>query len=157
VSGNVDACVGGAAVVKFPKIGNQVLRLQISQNDYEGFQVSVVRDLNDFQKVVSLRAATFMAEQNCPFDEENDLNAMHLLALKDNEPVATVRLRWYANFGKVERVCVHKSLRGTKAVRVILAHAFEIAARKGYRVMTAQIQSRLVPLWSIFQNSITKK
>ena len=73
---------------------------------------------------------------------------MHLLALKDNEPVATVRLRWYANFGKVERVCVHKSLRGTKAVRVILAHAFEIAARKGYRVMTAQIQSRLVPLWS---------
>jgi len=43
---------------------------------------------------------------------------------------------------------VHKSLRGTKAVRVILAHAFEIAARKGYRVMTAQIQSRLVPLWS---------
>lgn len=137
--------------MKFPDVGNQVLRLPIAQNDFEAFKVCVVRDLNDYQKVVALRATTFMAEQDCPFAEEfdgNDLNAMHLLAYKEGEPIATLRLRWYANFGKIERVCVHKSLRGTKAVRVLLAHAFEISARKGYRVMTAQIQSRLVPLWS---------
>jgi GNAT superfamily N-acetyltransferase len=92
-----------------------------------------------------------MAEQNCPFDEEydgNDLASLHLLAKFGNEPVGTLRLRWFADFGKIERVCILPGARGRHIERILLAHALQIAARKGYRLMIGQIQARLWPLWS---------
>jgi hypothetical protein len=69
----------------------------------------MVRDLNDYMKVVAIRSSVFLAEQDCPYDEEfdhNDLSASHLIAYLRNEPVATLRIRWFASFAKIERVCV---------------------------------------------------
>ncbi|MEM5517583.1 GNAT family N-acetyltransferase [Henriciella sp. AS95] len=109
-----------------------------------------MNSLEELQQVFSIRAAVFMAEQSCPYREEfdgNDLSACHLLCAIDGEPVATLRLRWFASFGKVERVCVLPHARGQQLERIMLAHAFELAARKGYRLMTGQIQARLWPLW----------
>ncbi|WP_233355970.1 GNAT family N-acetyltransferase [Henriciella aquimarina] len=113
--------------------------------------VRVTRGFDDLQKVFAIRAAVFFAEQACPYDEEydgNDLAGLHLLALQDDEPLATLRLRWFAGFGKIERVCILPKARGRYLDRVLLAHACELAARKGYRVMLGQIQARLWPLWS---------
>ena len=77
--------------------------------------VEVVRNLNDYMKVVAIRSSVFLAEQDCPYDEEfdnNDLSACHLIAYLRGEPVATLRIRWFANFAKIERVCVMKHVRG---------------------------------------------
>lgn len=38
--------------------------------------------------------------------------------------------------------------RGRLGLRVLLAEAFELVARKGYRRMIGQIQARLWPVWS---------
>ncbi|MEL6826127.1 MAG: GNAT family N-acetyltransferase [Pseudomonadota bacterium] len=133
------------------EIGQSGLSRPLRQKDVDRFQVEMVRTLDSYQKMVALRALTFMAEQDCPFDEEydgNDLCASHLLAYADGQPIATLRLRWFAGFGKVERVCVQPRFRGTNVVKVMLAAAFELGARKGFRRMTAQIQARLWPLWS---------
>lgn len=119
------------------------------------YPVELVRTLDAYQHVVALRALTFMAEQDCPFDEEfdgNDLCGTHLLAYCNGRAIATLRLRWFAEFGKVERVCVMPSYRGTPVVKVMLAAAFELAARKGYALMIAQIQARLWPFWSKILN-----
>ena len=118
---------------------------------FNEIQVRVARTLDDLQRVISIRSAVFLAEQNCPYDEEydgNDLSSMHLLAFSAGQPVATLRLRWFAGFGKIERVCILCGARGRYIDRILLAHAFEIAARKGYRLMLGQIQARLWPLWS---------
>ncbi len=134
-----------------PTIGKLALRRQPQDVDLAAFEVRLVRDLNDFHKVSIVRSVAFIGEQHCPFDEEfdgNDLSATHLLAFHGGEPVATLRLRWFASFGKIERVCVMPRHRGSKVVSVLLAHAFEFASRKGYRLMIAQIQARLWPLWS---------
>jgi len=37
-------------------------------------RVEVVRDLNEYMKVVAIRASVFLAEQDCPYDEEFDNN-----------------------------------------------------------------------------------
>lgn len=132
-------------------IGQSGLSAPLKPEAIDQFDIQMVRTLDDYQKMVALRAMTFMAEQDCPFDEEydgNDLCACHLLAWSNGQPVATLRLRWFAGFGKVERVCVAPSYRGSSVVKVMLAAAFELAARKGYRRMIAQIQARLWPLWS---------
>lgn len=133
------------------RLGSQVLRRTVPAEAWHDFKVEIVRTLDDYQRIVALRAVAFMAEQNCPFEEEfdgNDFAATHMLAFAGGEAVAALRLRWFASFGKVERVCVAPGHRGSPALTVLLAHAFEHAARKGYKLMIAQIQARLWPLWS---------
>jgi len=113
-------------------------------------RVEVVRDLNDFMKVVAIRASVFLAEQDCPYDEEfdqNDLSACHLIAYLRGEPVGTLRIRWFANFAKIERVCIMKHVRGGALVRLMIETAVEVIGRKGYLHILGYIQKRLVPFW----------
>lgn len=135
----------------YPETGAAALRAIPARHHFERVAVTVARNLDDLQKVFALRAAVFLAEQKCPYDEEydgNDLAGLHLLGFVDGEPVATLRLRWFSAFGKIERVCILPRARGRFLDRIMLAHAFEIAARKGYRLMIGQIQARLSSLWS---------
>jgi predicted GNAT family N-acyltransferase len=113
-------------------------------------RVEVVRDLADFMKVVAIRSSVFLAEQDCPYDEEfdnNDLSACHLIAYLHDEPVATLRVRWFAGFAKIERVCVMKQVRGGALVKLKIETAVEMIARKGYVHVIGYIQKRLVPFW----------
>jgi len=113
-------------------------------------RIEMVRDLNDFMKVVAIRSSVFLAEQDCPYDEEfdhNDLSACHLIAYLRNEPVATLRIRWFASFAKIERVCVMKHVRGGALVKLMIETAVEVIGRKGYRHIIGYIQKRLVPFW----------
>lgn len=142
-------------MLEITEIGQSGLSRALPRDAIDEFEIQIVRTLDDYQKMVTLRAITFMAEQDCPFDEEydgNDLCACHLLAYAGGRPVATLRLRWFSGFGKVERVCVLPAYRGSRVVKVMLAAAFELGARKGFRRMTAQIQARLWPLWSRILN-----
>ena len=132
-------------------IGQSGLAKPLPQDLIDAFDIELVRSFDSYQKVVAVRTLTYMGEQDCPYDEEydgNDMCATHLLAHYEGQPIATLRLRWFAGFGKIERVSVLKAHRSSGVVKVMLAAACEVAARKGFRRMTAQIQARLWPLWS---------
>jgi predicted GNAT family N-acyltransferase len=112
--------------------------------------VAVVRSLDDLQKVYILRALTYMAEQECPYEEEfdgNDLCALHLLALENGQPAGSLRIRFFSDFCKIERVCIDPRRRGGALLNFLMAHAFEIIARKGYKRALAYIQARLEQMW----------
>lgn len=136
---------------KRPSTGEKVLLRPASSAAYNRFQARPVRTLNDYQMMVTLRAMTFMSEQHCPYDEEfdeNDLCATNFLVFDGHRPVGTLRLRWFAEFAKLERIALLASYRGTGAVKVLLAEAFEVVARKGYVRMISHIQRRYWDLWS---------
>ena len=133
------------------EIGQSGLAKPVAQELIDKFDIELVRSFDAYQKVVAVRTLTFLGEQSCPYEEEfdgNDMCASHLLAHLDGQPIATLRLRWFAGFGKIERVCVLEAHRKSGVIKVLLAAACEIVARKGFRRMTAQIQARLWPLWS---------
>ena len=112
--------------------------------------VEIVRDLADYMKVVAIRSSVFLAEQDCPYDEEfdnNDLSSLHLIAYLRGEPVATLRIRFFAGFAKIERVCVMKHVRGGALVKLMIETAVTLIARKGYTKAIGYIQKRLVPFW----------
>ena len=112
--------------------------------------VEIVRDLADYMKIVAIRASVFLAEQDCPYDEEfdnNDLSSLHLIAYLRGEPVATLRIRFFAGFAKIERVCVMKHVRGGALVKLMIETAVDIISRKGYTLAIGYIQKRLVPFW----------
>jgi len=56
-----------------------MMAVQINHTGQE-LRIEMVRDLNDYMKVVAIRSSVFLAEQDCPYDEEfdgdNDLSAV---------------------------------------------------------------------------------
>jgi len=135
-----------------PEVGQAALQRAVPERAWDRYSARPVRTLDDFQMVAALRAAVFMSEQACPYEEEfdgNDLCATHFLLFDGRRPVGTLRVRWFADFAKLERIAILPSERGRmEGLRVLLAEMFELVARKGYRRMLGQIQARLWPVWS---------
>jgi predicted GNAT family N-acyltransferase len=113
-------------------------------------EVRVASTHDDIQRVFALRAAVFMSEQLCPYEEEfdgNDYCAAHLLGLVADEPAAVLRLRYFASFAKLERLAVLPRFRRTSVAREVVEAAIKICRRKGYTVVYAHAQKRLVGFW----------
>jgi predicted GNAT family N-acyltransferase len=117
-------------------------------------KVTIAATPDDMDKVRTIRAAVFMAEQDCPYDEEfdgNDFTATHFLGYVDGEPAATLRVRYFANFVKFERLALlPKFRRRTILTREVVNFAIEFCRRKGYTTGCGHAQKRLVSLWSRF-------
>ncbi len=116
-----------------------------------GYDVTVARTLNDLLQVTTVRAMVYMAEQGCPFDEEFDGNdfagATHLLLRCRGEPVGVMRVRWFADFAKMERLAVLKAHRG-RATRAFAAFAMRLIERKGYRRAIGHADPRSIAFWT---------
>lgn len=113
--------------------------------------VSVVRDIEALLEVWTVRSLVYMGEQDCPYREEFDGNdlagATHLIARSGKEPVGAMRIRWFAEFAKVERVAIRPSHRSGEASAALVKFALDLAARKGYRRVLGHIQTRLLKYW----------
>ena len=113
-------------------------------------RIDVCRTLNDLHRVFAIRAMTYMAEQDCPFDEEfdgNDLCATQLIGYVEGEPVSCVRLRYFGDFVKVERLAVVKKHRGTDVACETARAAVEFGRRKGFTKFYGHSTDRVAPLW----------
>lgn len=109
--------------------------------------VSVARTLDDIMRVATIRSAVYMAEQECPYHEEfdgNDFSATHLIGYVGNEPAACLRIRYFADFAKVERLAVRREFRKTRLAFQMARAAIELCRAKGYRRIYAHAQKRLL-------------
>lgn len=114
--------------------------------------VRVVRDFDDMQRVNMVRTLVYIGEQNCPYDEEYDGNdlagATHFLMECDGEPIGCLRVRWFAGFAKIERVCVRACYRHSRVSRYMIHEAIELIRRKGYRQIILHAQIQLESYWN---------
>lgn len=128
--------------------------MHIDKENRPEITIRVARSHEDIMRAVTIRAIVFMAEQNCPYDEEFDGNdfagTTHLLAEADGHPVGTLRLRFFAGFGHVGRLAVLPQMRGLGAAQSIVEAAIRLCREKGYQRLYAQAQKRLVPFWAQF-------
>src|SRR3954464_10899397 len=79
--------------------------------------VRIARDPNDLMLVTAIRAAVYLAEQDCPMEEEfdgNDLVAAHFLGFVGSEPAACLRVRFFGEFAKLERLAVRHQFRRSR-------------------------------------------
>lgn len=122
-------------------------------SDEKKVTIKIARTINDLMMVTSIRSAVYLAEQDCPYEEEfdgNDLVAAHFIAYFGKEPVACLRTRFFADFAKVERLAVrHQYRRSTVAFRLV-RESVKFLKRKGYRRIYGQAQTRLVDFWGRF-------
>ena len=109
--------------------------------------ITVVRSIEDFMRVVAVRSATFVAEQDCPYEEEfdgNDFSASHLLAYVGKEPVGCLRIRYFAGFAKLERLAVRREFRSRHIGTRLMKAGVEFCRAKGYRRIYGRAQKDLL-------------
>ncbi|WP_372603567.1 GNAT family N-acetyltransferase [Actibacterium sp.] len=81
----------------------------------------------------AIRRAVFIDEQRVPEAielDEQDTAALHLLAVQDGVPVGTARLLLKAPVGKIGRVVVLASHRGTGLGQALMRVALEVLAQQ---------------------------
>lgn len=120
------------------------------------YSVRVARSLEDLMQVQAVRTLVYMGDQACPYEEEFDGNdfagATHLLLTCGREPVGAVRLRWFGEFAKMERLAVRREHRGGPGLLMLSRAAFDLAARKGYRRLMGHAQVRGEAFWKRYFN-----
>lgn len=95
----------------------------------------------DLETCLLLRRKVFIEEQNVPEEEEvdkYDADAIHLLAFEGETPVGTARIVVKGSVGKIGRVCVLKSQRGTGLGADLIKAALE-QMRDSPDVVTARL------------------
>ena len=122
--------------------------------------VEVASSAEHLQMSAFIRGATFGAEQACPYYEEfdgNDFCSMHLIGFVDDAPVATLRVRFFAEFAKLERLAVLEGFRKTQIKHMVMHRAIDICHKKGYTRIYGQSQERLVGFYAKFGFKPLKK
>jgi predicted GNAT family N-acyltransferase len=115
--------------------------------------ITVARTFDDLMRVAAIRNSVYIGEQECPYEEEydgNDLSATHLLAYIGDEPVGCMRLRFFADFAKFERVAVRKEFRNSRAAIQLIKAGLRLCQKKGYARVIGHAQSRLTSFWTRF-------
>jgi predicted GNAT family N-acyltransferase len=118
-----------------------------------GITVRPAKGIDDLLKVFAVRTATYMTEQLCSYDEEfdgNDFCATHLIGEIDGEPAGCLRIRWFADFAKLERLAVRPEHRRSRLMPLLVRAGFAHCRRKGYRRLYAHAREDLVPAWERF-------
>lgn len=116
----------------------------------EHVHVRVARSIEDMAKVFSVRSATFQAEQACPYEEEfdgNDFCASQLLAYVGDDPAACIRIRYFGDFVKLERLAIRREYRSRGLSRPLVEAALAHCTRKGLRRIYGHSRSDLVEFW----------
>jgi predicted GNAT family N-acyltransferase len=122
-------------------------------NPEQAIAITVARSIEDLMRVIAIRSAVYIGEQQCPYLEEfdgNDFSSTHLLGYIGNEPVACLRIRYFADFAKIERLAVRKEFRKQRIALQLVEAAIELCHAKGYQRLYGHAQKRLVKFWSQF-------
>ncbi|MFD1017890.1 GNAT family N-acetyltransferase [Thalassobacillus hwangdonensis] len=79
-------------------------------------KVQIVESDNQLKDAFTVRKKVFIEEQQVPadleMDEHDHTTATHFIGYDDELPIAAGRLRILDEYGKLERICVLRDLRG---------------------------------------------
>jgi predicted GNAT family N-acyltransferase len=116
-------------------------------------EVRIARSFDDLLMVYSVRSAVYIAEQECPFAEEfdgNDHCATHLIGFVNDEPAGCIRLRFFYDFAKIERLAVLKRFRKSALASELVSSGIDLVRRKGFRRIYGTAREGLEGFWARF-------
>ena len=80
----------------------------------------------------------------------NDLVAAHFIGVIGGEPAACLRVRFFGEFAKIERLAVRHQFRRSRISFKLVQASFEYIKRKGFKKVYGHAQDRLVNFWAHF-------
>lgn len=116
-------------------------------------EIKIARSFEDLMQVVSIRSATYLAEQFCRYQEEfdgNDMCATQFVGLVDGDPAGCIRIRYFGDFAKLERLAVRKEYRDTRLAFRLVRAAIAHARQKNFTRLYGHARADLMPFWRMF-------
>jgi len=113
-------------------------------------EIRIARGFDDTMVAFAIRSAVFLAEQSCPYNEEfdgNDTTATHVIGYIDDEPAATMRIRYFGKFAKLERMAVRREYRSGPIGTKLVEYTINFARRKGFTAVYGHAQEGRERYW----------
>ncbi len=117
---------------------------------HNSLRIGIVTTMEQLQHAYAVRAICFMEETGLPADhafDGNDLQATHVVAYINDEPVGALRIRWFSDFAKIERSAFSKSYRHPRYLKMAAEFVFAHIARKGYARVITHASPSYARLW----------
>ncbi len=105
--------------------------------------VKHVENDRELQDAFKVRKEVFVSEQKVPEElelDEFDQTAAHFVLYAEDQPAGAGRFRMKDGKGKVERVCIKKSLRGQHAGILLMTEIEQHAKSTGIRALILNAQ-----------------
>jgi GNAT superfamily N-acetyltransferase len=140
---------GSMAYVCKPKVVSD----PAPQSEFNGaskIRVALASTLEERQMAVAVRAAVFLGEEGGRYADQydpNDHSASFLLVFVGDEPVGTLRVRWYGGFARLERLAVRREYRSFAVLRALIQAAMMLAADKGFSAVSGLTRLPGVSFW----------
>lgn len=112
--------------------------------------IRVADGVDDLLLAISIRGAAFVGERILPVYEDidrNDMCSTHLIGYVGDSPAGTIRIRYFADFVKFERLAVLPQHRGDKLASALVKAALAFVQQKGYRRVYGQAAEPFLPFW----------
>jgi GNAT superfamily N-acetyltransferase len=125
----------------------------------KGYRVKVVRDFEDMAKVFAIRGSACLSDPEHLYAKHfdgNDFSSTHLLGFIDGEPVGTIRIRYFADFTRIERLTVRPTHRKSRISFRLAKAAFAWCRDKGYETVGGVARSELIPFWTMLGFRLTE-
>jgi predicted GNAT family N-acyltransferase len=114
-------------------------------------KIKIVESEDERLKAMLVRAIVYMHEQQCPYNEEFDLNdhtSTQIIGMTtDDEPVLTARIRYFNGFAKIERLAIRSEYRGHGYGHRLLSFILHLCRQKGFTRFYLHAQARLQPFY----------
>jgi hypothetical protein len=126
-------------------------------------RTEIVTSYEQLLHAYAIRAICFMEEHGVKAQQTfdgNDYQATHVVVYAGEEPIGTIRIRWFKDFAKLERMSVRKAYRNPHVLKSFTSFMFDHIARKGYTKAITHAQPKYARLWRIsfgFRNADGKK
>jgi GNAT superfamily N-acetyltransferase len=104
--------------------------------------IRLAMKMEDSLQAFAVRAACFIGELDVPFAEEfdgHDYGATHVIAHLGDEPIGTVRVRWFKSFAMTDRLAVMHRFRGHNVGQLLLERCRSLAEGHGCNMLYAQV------------------
>ena len=134
----------------FEKNNPNETKIAYGMEDKPAISIDLVRNFSDLNAVFELRRQAFVYEKGISESAEfdgNDFASAHVLLRVNNVPAATLRIRCFSQFAKVERVCVAKTFRRNHLWQPLLNYTEEYLYSKGYDCFVGYILKELSGFW----------
>jgi predicted GNAT family N-acyltransferase len=123
----------------------------------KSWDIRQVRTMEELTHVIAIRAATYVAEQFPLHAEEfdgNDFCATHFVGYVDGDPAASIRLRWFHDFVKIERLAVKAEYRKSRLAFALVRAAGNHARAKGFKRLYGHASDEIAPFWKLLGGSV---
>jgi GNAT superfamily N-acetyltransferase len=130
-----------------------------SKPDKAGYTIKVVRDFEDMAKVFAIRGSACFSDPEHLYAKHfdgNDFSSTHLLGFIDGEPVGTIRIRYFSDFTRIERLTVRPTHRRSRISFRLAKAAFAWCRDKGYSTVGGVARSELIPFWTMLGFRLTE-